>query len=110
MTDFEILACEMDKQQRFFDLLEEFYNKYGFMPPEYKLQWAIYKTSGCKPWRQNKRVVKKIKKAAKKIATIDAKIKYFANKYNQEEDHVKRLFGYLKDWKLVISTLEDMEK
>lgn len=105
--EFEILADAMDKREKYFKLLEGFKNKYGFVPKGHEIRYVIWKLKDTgKPWRENKRIVKRIKKAAKKIQTTDAKIKYLVDKYKKDEEEVRKLYQYLKDWKQVIKTLE----
>lgn len=107
MTGFEILAYRMDARDRYFKVLEEFFNIHGFVPEEHKIQWELYKARKEKPWRQDKLIVKRIKKAAKKIETVDDKIKHIAKTYNKTEEDVRKLYQYLQDWKLVLRAVNE---
>lgn len=104
--EFKILADKMDKRDNYYLELEKFHNTYGFVPDEHKINYAIYVERGFKPWRDQKAVVKKVIKNAKRIIHIDQKIIYLAKTYKKPFDEIRKLYQALQDWKVVVDVLE----
>jgi len=69
-SQYDLLAEQMDKRENFFKLLKEFEEKHGFIPEKYKdtmleFEYNRYKKKGS--WRNNKWLVRKLRKAADKM-------------------------------------------
>ena len=67
---FRILAQAMDKQAHYFNLLREYAEKHGpaRIPTEHQAGWLAARLHGKRPWRDDPAVVRRIRKAARKMA------------------------------------------
>lgn len=74
---YDIFAKEMDKRDKYLKLLREFYAKHKFIPDaseefssieHHRQSFEAHRIEGFKPWRQQPKVVKRLKKAAKKAS------------------------------------------
>lgn len=67
---FAVMAHIMDKRDKYFELLEAFYIKNGFVPESEKESFAIGKAEKFKPWRAQRGVYKRILKASRKASKM----------------------------------------
>jgi len=66
---FNELSAEMDKRDHFMFELKKFYIRTGIVPPKYKDQFEIYKKEKFTSWRKQRKVMRRIKKAARIVAS-----------------------------------------
>ena len=62
------MADQMDKRERFFVLLRSFHAKHGYIPEKWQASWERDKMGDHKSWREQPRVLRRLKRAAKKAA------------------------------------------
>lgn len=62
------LSEELDKRDKYFFMLKQFYVRNGFVPPWHEESFAIGKKEKFASWRKQPNVVKRIKKTARQIA------------------------------------------
>ena len=67
MTNYEQLEETMDKREAFIIKLRVFHQKFNYIPRQYRTIWETAKRENFVPWRENKKAVKKLKKAAKRM-------------------------------------------
>lgn len=71
--EYDILAEKMNKRDMFFNQLQMFYDKHKYIPDEHRKPWLEWIRQGKQPWYLDRKIVKKIKKAAKKAAVNRAR-------------------------------------
>lgn len=62
---FEKLAAKMDDREETINLALKLKNKHGYLPDQYKHLERFFNET---PWRKDKTIVRKIKKAARQMA------------------------------------------
>jgi hypothetical protein len=62
----ERIAEEMDKREAFKLLLRTFYEKHGFVPKQYAIDWD--RTKDEPHWRKDPKVMAKLRKTARQMA------------------------------------------
>ena len=59
---------KMDSRDIYMKRLQEWYIKYGYVPAQHQESFDIFKKERFQSWRHQPKVVKRIKKAARKAA------------------------------------------
>ena len=68
--EFEILAETMDKQYTFHRMLKDHFPTIEDCPEKWKPDWIAGNKSGWINWRTDKKIVRRIKSAAKKKCNV----------------------------------------
>ena len=68
--EFNIMAKKMDLREDFLSKLYKMFPNFEDCPPQYQDQWKAYEKDGFKNWRNMPKVVRRIKRAAKKKCSI----------------------------------------
>lgn len=66
--EFEIMAEKMDKRHTFLSMLYKQFPTLEECPEKWKPNWLAFKADGFKNWRHMPKVVKRVKRAAKRAA------------------------------------------
>ncbi|MGD8567342.1 MAG: hypothetical protein PVJ39_04605 [Gammaproteobacteria bacterium] len=66
-AEYDKLAQKLNDQRALHEKLQEFFDKHGHIPDEYIGAWNKYQQN-TKPWWEQSRVVKRLRKTAKLMA------------------------------------------
>ncbi len=65
---YNSLAEKLDARDKFFTKLKAFYLEYGYIPDSWADEWQVCLKDGQKPWREQRKVVRMVKRAARRAA------------------------------------------
>ena len=90
VESYAIMCQIMDKRDKYFRCLKEFYVKHGVVPDNHKKAFSIGKAEKFKPWRKQRGVLKAVERAVKKASKMKGL------EYLTSEDRIKLLEGLIR--------------